>query len=245
MQLSRLISGFVATAFVLGVAITADGHGSAKVLEVVSVTPTTIVKHGVEVSTSIQPTRATVNLVGPKLFSRAVQGLGEISKPKETYLGWYEIDSDDKSLKKSVRVLDALRGGSNIELTLSSAEYLLCPTQVITRGPPAEIPHGLDFYKAHRVVDGKELNVKLRIGRGDSSIECTVGKPVYVCIAANHWHHDDHTPASHPDQCFVVYEINEREETGAISSMDQFGLNQLKPDKVKMVCVLGKLLDPS
>ena len=129
---------------------TAGAHSPAKFLEVLEGKASSVIQHGVEVKTVLDPKRAEVALRGPELFARGVLAMGRSGRPPEAYLGWYKIESSDTESLHTVSILDPFRGGDNVKLSLSGAEYLLCPTQVITSGPPAAIPHGLDYYEAFR-----------------------------------------------------------------------------------------------
>ncbi len=118
-----------------------------------------------------------------------------------------------------------------------SAEYLLSPSQLITTGAPAPIPGGLDHYKAYRVVDASSLDRKIQVTDSDVSDSRRLGKPLFVCLPTQEWHHDEHFPVSHPSDCLVVYELDEREQTEIMSTIDQFGLNELRSQQSKWLCV--------
>ena len=69
-----------------------------------------------------------------------------------------------------------------------------------------------------------------------------LGKPLFVCLPTQEWHHDEHFPVSHPSDCLVVYELDELEHTESVSTIDQFGLNELRTKQSKWLCVRAVLL---
>jgi len=217
-------------------------HSPAQFFEVLQGEVSSQVAHGVEVQTEVDAARGEVNLSGPKLFARGVSATGGSGKLTKAFLNWYQITDPQPAAKKVVSVLDPFRGDQETELRLGNAEYLLCPTQMIGNGMPAPIPHGLDFYKAYKVLQAQPVKAKVTVGTGDAKRERSVGKPVYVCIASQHWHHEEYTEASHTDQCYVVYELDTVAVDDKISMMDQFGLNQFQAKSNAMLGVTGKLL---
>ena len=70
-----------------------------------------------------------------------------------------------------------------------------------------------------------------------------IGKPIYCCIPAKEWHHDETIEISHAKSCFVIYELDLPADKSAVGILDQFGLNRLQTNGKKWLCVAGSLLD--
>ena len=85
-----------------------------------------------------------------------------------------------------------------------------------------------------------DLDIKLLESEGPAQRK--VGKPLFLCVPTEEWHHHEHFPATHPMGCFVVYELDPREHSGDISLMDQFGLNQISVSKSNWLCVRAMML---
>jgi hypothetical protein len=186
--------------------------------------------------------RADVDLVGPVCFSRAIGGLNrQVSKPP-AYLTWYTIRKPKTESARMLKVLDMVRGSADKVLKVTTAEFFVSPSQLITTGVPDSIPEGLDHYKAYRVVDAPSLDREITVTGSHSATKRRLGKPLFVCLAVKEWHHDEHFPASHPNDCFVVYELDEQRASETYYTMDQFGLNELAGNKNHWLCVRAALL---
>jgi hypothetical protein len=119
---------------------------------------------------------------------------------------------------------------------------LLSPAQLIATGAPEPIPNGLDHYKAYRVIDAPPIHQQVRLTHSVGPAERTLGKPLYVCLSVDEWHHEDHFAISHPNDCFVVYELDESPHPQVFSTIDQFGLNELKSANNRWLCVRAAFL---
>jgi hypothetical protein len=134
-----------------------------------------------------------------------------------------------------------VRGSKNKALKIQAAEYLLSPSQLITTGSPDSIPHGLDNYKAYRVVDAVSLDRQINLKASSGPEVRRLGKPIFVCLPASQWHHEEYSPASHPNDCFVVYQLDAQEHAELVNTIDQFGLNELQTTKAQWLCVRAAL----
>lgn len=223
-------------------AVSAQAHSPVKFLEVLQGQPANLIEHGVDLKSVFDKQKVTTDLAGPYLFSIAVGGMGQQVSRDKAYLAWYKIVDGAKDAPRKVSVLDLVRGANSPPLTIESAEYFLSPAQRITTGAPAVIPHGLDHYKAYRIADAPSQNLDLKLTESEGPSQRRVGKPLFLCVATEEWHHEEHFPATHQTGCFVVYELDSREQTGDIGLIDQFGLNQLRIQQSKWLCVRAMLL---
>ena len=205
-----------------------EAHSPVDFLEVIKVDPAQLIEHDVELKTNLDSDRVKSSLKGPVYFSRAVGALGrEIKKPL-AYLNWFVIANPKTKSSQDVEVLDMVRGSRSKKLRIGPAEYLLSPAQRITTGAPDPIPEGLDLYKAYRILNGTDVGLELQMTDSLGAGERKVGKPLYLCVPTSQWHHDETVTPSHPKDCFVVYELEDQPLEGSFSTIDQFGLNELR-----------------
>ena len=233
---------FLALAVVASTGSPIHAHTPVEFLEVVEGKPSNLIGHDVELKSEIDARKVSTQLSGPFHFSYAVGCLGRPTEKTKAYLTWYKIDRPRDQLRRKVEVLDFIRGGDDTSLTIGTAEYLLSPAQRIESGPPSDVPEGLDYYKAYQIVEAPSQNRDVVLSDSDGPAKRKVGKAVFLCVAAQQWHHDDFIDASHPRACFVVYELDGQERQQKFSSIDQFGLNQLQTSKSQWLCVRGSLL---
>ncbi len=217
-------------------------HTPVDFLEVLAVQPGRNVEHAVQLQSKFDSEKVETQLEGPQLFSRSVGCLDRAVKKQPAYLNWYKIVDPVKEPIRTVAVLDMIRGSANRSLTIHAAEYFLSPSQLITTGAPESIPVGLDHYKAYRVIDAPPIREDVNLTNSVGPAERKLGKPLFVCLPVKEWHHDDYFAASHPNDCFVVYELDEESHVQAFATIDQFGLNELESAKTQWLCVRAALL---
>jgi hypothetical protein len=234
-MLKYLPFGFLVAVTVCAAPVKA--HSPVEFLEVLQGEPSNLTEHAVELKGFFDQQKVATELEGPYHFSLAVGCMGRDASKQKAYLAWYKIVDSKKEAPRKVAVLDLIRGAKSTPVTIESAEYFLSPAQRITTGPPSEIPEGLDHYKAYRILDApsRELSVKLVESAGPA--KRIVGKPLFLCVAAEEWHHDDYFQASHRRACYMVYELDAQDHTNQISLIDQFGLNQFSASKSQWLCV--------
>ncbi len=238
-MLKRLLLGFLVAVTVL--VSSAQAHTPVEFLEVLQGEPSNLIEHGVEVKSFFDEQKIPTELKGPSHFALAVGCMNRAVGKERAYLAWYKIVNAKREVARKVTVLDPIRGSEDATMTIGSADYFLSPAQRISTGPPSEIPHGLDHYKAYRILDApsRELEVNLTGTTGPANRR--IGKPLFLCVAAEEWHHDEHFPASHRKACFVVYELDPQDRSEQISLIDQFGLNQINTSKSRWLCVHAML----
>jgi len=217
-------------------------HTPVEFLEVSAGKPASLVEHTVTLQSAFDEAKVETMLSGPHHFSQAVGCLDRPAKEPIAYLNWYQIVGGKKEATRRVSVLDFMRGADNTELTIESAEYLLSPAQRITTGAPSDIPEGLDYYKAYKIVDAAALNRTVEVTDSAGGTKRQLGKPLLLCVPTKEWHHDEFFDASHDRACLVVYGLDTREQQQKFSTIDQFGLNQLQATKSQWLCVRGSLL---
>lgn len=227
-------------------------HNPVKYLEVMTGTASVAVEHSVDLQTELDAEKASTLLSGPKFFSIAVgcsdSRLSENAAPgngvpeNRACLQWYEIVKPTTKETRKVSVLDPLRGGNDTDLRIGAAEFLLTPAQLLGTGNPLPVPEGLDVYKAYQILDANSLARTVAIAGSAANTTRKVGKPVFLCIPSKEWHHDEFIEASHPTACFVVYELDPQDCTQKVSTLDQFGLNQIEVTSSRWLCVHAALL---
>jgi hypothetical protein len=217
-------------------------HTPADFLEVLQVQAASPIKHAVELKSRLDQKKAATDLSGPEFFARAVGGMKRPVKHPRAYLNWYKIDRPQPQPVRELVVLDMVRGSANKSLKVDVAQYLLSPSQLITSGVPDPVPEGLDHYKAYRVVDAPVLQMEVELTDSAIAGKRVVGKPLFVCIASQEWHHDEYFAASHPNDCFVVYQLDVQVAKEEFNTLDQFGLNELRCKQSLWICVRAALL---
>lgn len=230
-------AGFFALVGFSALAGVADAHTPVDFLEVLRVEPARPIEHAVELQGKFDSEKVETELLGPQLFSRSVGCLNRPVKSTPAYLSWYKIVRPETEPVREIVVLDMVRGSANKLLKIQAAEYLLSPSQLITTGAPDDIPSGLDHYKAYRVVSPPSLDLDVNLTNSVGPEKRRLGKPIFVCLAVREWHHEEYSDTSHPNDCFVVYELDEHEHSHSFSTVDQFGLNELQSSKAQWLCV--------
>ena len=220
----------------------AMGHAPVEFMEVSEGKPSNLIEHDVQVKAVIDDKKRSVELAGPYFFSQAVGCMGRRVKDPKAYLSWYKLVDAKKEDERKVVVTDLFRGTDKTPLTIGSAEFLLSPSQRITAGPPARVPHGLDHYIAYRVLGAPSVKLDVELTASAVPTKRRVGKPIFLCVPTEEWHHEEYFAASHPKESFVVYELDSKDHVGDISLIDQFGLNQLRSDKSRWLCASAMLL---
>jgi hypothetical protein len=217
-------------------------HSPVDFLEVIRVKPAQVIEHGVETKSRYDSERKESSLEGPVYFSRGVGAMKRAVKSPQAYMNWFAIKNAVAQPKREVDVLDMVRGASSKRLRIGNEAFLISPSQLLTSGTPDEVPAGLDVYKAYQIHDGTAVELKLDIDSSLGKGTAKVGKPVYLCMPSEEWHHDETFPVTHPNDCFVVYEIDAQPTTATFNTIDQFGINELKASNVTWICVRAAFL---
>ncbi|NND96231.1 MAG: hypothetical protein HKN47_02745 [Pirellulaceae bacterium] len=217
-------------------------HTPVEFLEVIAVEPARMIEHAVDLKSKFDPEKVQTDLQGPVMFARSVGCMGRAANNQPAYLNWFKIVKPAGEPVRELSVLDMVRGDGSKSLKIQNAEYLLSPSQLITSGTPDEIPDGLDHYKAYRIIDASALDRKVTLTNSVGPAQRTLGKPIFVCLAVREWHHDEYFSATHPSDCFVVYELDAHDQEQKFSTIDQFGLNELQSTENRWLCVRAALL---
>ena len=218
-------------------------HTPVEFLKVFQVNAANQIEHAVDLQGVYDKQRISTDLLGPQLCFASSRLFGATQKKPIAYLSWYKITSQPKQEpRRTISVLDLVRGGENTELSIREAEFFLSPSQSISTGTPDPVPAGLEQYKAYRVIDGAAVGREIEVVDADEKETRKLLRPLFVCIAVEEWHHDEHFASSHPRGCFVVYQLDSKTSDEKISTIDQFGLNQLRASSSDWLCVRGTLL---
>lgn len=197
---------------------------------VVSVNASNPVLHGLEVKTTVDTDRRWINFRGPQLYSSPDQK--DPSGPP-SYLNWYAIRKPAPEPIKTIRLSDQYSGQQSFTVSLQSPAFYLLPAQTITNGPPDEIPDTLDHYLAFRIADVDSLALP----------EPTPGKPAYVCLPAQQWHHAEHVEIKSENDLLMVYEIEPATANAKVTTIDPFGLNTLTAGEKRFVYVSARRVE--
>lgn len=217
-------------------------HSPVDFLEVIRVKPAQVIEHGVETKSRYDSERKKSSLEGPVYFSRGVGAMKRPVKSPQAFMNWFAIKDAVAQPKREVDVLDMVRGAASKRLRIGNEAFLISPSQLLTSGTPDEVPEGLDIYKAYEIHDSTAVGLKLGIDSSLGKGTATVGKPVYLCMPTEEWHHDETFPITHLNDCFVVYEIDSQPTTSTFNTIDQFGINELKGSNVTWICVRAAFL---
>ena len=115
-------------------------------------------------------------------------------------------------------------------MSLSQPAYYLIPAQTVKDGPPKSIPADLDLFIAFRIADVDSVALP----------EPTPGRPAFVCLPAEQWHHAEHLAIKSNSRLLMVYEVEEAESGAKVTTIDQFGLNAMAVGKERYVYVHAK-----
>jgi hypothetical protein len=213
----------VAAVAILSILVACMAETSAESpYSVVSVNPSNPVLHGLEVKTPLDQARRWISLRGPEYYSSPDQTKsGDVTN----YLTWYQIRKPAPEPVKKVQLSDQFSGRKSFTVSLGSPAFYLIPSQTVKDGPPSEIPEDLDHYVAFQIVDVDSVMLP----------EPTPGKPAFVCVPAEQFHHADHVPIKAASVLLMVYEVEPKTTDGKITTIDQFGLNALRAKETRFV----------
>lgn len=193
----------------------------------VTADPSTPVIHGLEIKSALDAERRFVTLRGPQLFSGPEKvASGELPD----YLNWYKIRKPPAEPVKTLSVSDGYSEGSSFELRLGTPQYFLMPAKRIQSGPPPKIPENLNHFIAFAIENADDLKVS----------KAVPGKPAFLCVPAEEWHHEENFPIKSPATYLMVYEAEGSPESPKATTIDQFGINALATAKKQYVYVIAK-----
>lgn len=194
---------------------------------VVAVKASNPLLHGFEVKTALDDGRRWVSIRGPQLYSSP-----DALKPGvlPSYLTWYEIRKPGTEPVRKIVVADEFSGEQSFELQLAEPAFYLMAAQSIKDGPPQEVPANLNNFVAFRIVNVDSVALP----------EPTPGKPVFVCMPAEQWHHAEHLAIKDPRSLLMVYAVDEQASGTKATTIDQFGLNGMTFGKKQYAYVAAK-----
>lgn len=226
----------------------AHGHNPVDYLEVFAASAGVPVEHDVDLACEGFFERKSISLVGPTHFSASVGCSGKSAPKQGVFMHWYQIASEESSVgTKELKTLDFLRNSKNLKLEIATTpSFLLSPSQLLGSGEPAPVPDGLDHFLAFEVRTELSLDKEVEITGGLTSSKSSrkLGKAKYICVPAHEWHHDEEFEVTHRLTCLVAYSIGQSSgEESKVSTLDQFGLNQLTTKGAsQLLLVRGALL---
>lgn len=221
----RCRSGLVALLAILPISVLLSADGFAESPHsVVSVKASNPLLHGLEVKTPLDSERRWVSLRGPQLYSSPDVVTKDVLP---SYLTWYEIRKPKSEPVKKIVLTDEFSAQQSFSVMLGAPAFYLIPAQTIQDGPPNDIPEELNHFIAFRIANVDSVTMP----------EPTPGKPAFVCVPAEEWHHADHVPIKTAKKLFMVYEVESQPSEGKVTTIDQFGLNGLTTGTKQFVYV--------
>jgi hypothetical protein len=214
-------------------------------LEVVAVTPSRVIEHEVDLKGPFDNDSVETFLEGPKLFSHAVGFRGKAVRDPTTFLNWYRIAKPAAESQRVLSVRDSMRGKHAYRITIEKSVFLLSPAQRITSGPPAQIPAGLNYFKAYKIIDGSKIRQKVELANAFGPVERVATQASLLCVPAEKWHHDEHFPIKNPQACMVVYELLPGKCEMKLTTLDLFGMNKMEARSGKWLCVPAEIVEGS
>jgi hypothetical protein len=208
----------------------------------VTVRPSTLVKHEVDLQGPFDQTRVKTLLAGPSYFCHAV-GVGSqpVARQGACY-NWYKIEKPSKQAKRLLSIRCPLRGEESFGVAIGAPSCLLAPAKRLTTGRPSDASEELSYLKGYRVLEGRDLRKKVELTLEPGSESHTVIKPAFLCVPAQEWHHHEHFPVTKKHGCLLVYELLPKNETGSITTIDQFGLNKLEASSRRYLLAPAKIV---
>jgi hypothetical protein len=208
----------------------------------ITVRPSTLVKHEVDLQGPFDPTRVQTLLVGPSYFCHAV-GIGSQPVARQgACFNWYKIEKPSRQPERLLSVRSPFSGKDPFEVAIGDAACLLSPAKRLTTGPPSDASEELSYLKGYRILEGRDLRKKVKLTLETGSESHTITKPAFLCVPAEEWHHHEHFPVTNKDGCLLVYELLPKSQTGSITTIDQFGLNKLEVSSRRYLLAPAKIM---
>lgn len=170
-----------------------------------------LIVHGLSIQSMVDRERHYLTLQGPELFSNPLT-VGKSTDPI-SYLTWYKVR---KPGWKSDQEVTVAVGDQKKTYRLGAPQFFLMPVQILTQGPPSPVPDLLNHFLVFETVEPES----------DQS--------VFVAVPAEEWHHDENFPIKSKDSWLVISKQTDDDKlVDSMSTLDQFGLNQLTPGQPK------------
>jgi hypothetical protein len=213
-----------------------------EVFEVVEVSPSRIIEHEVDLKGAFDNDMIETFLKGPQLFSHAV-GFGDKAvQDRNACLNWYKIAKPATEPRRILSVRDSLRGKDAYRITIENSMFLLSPAQRLTSGPPGQIPAGLNYFKAYKIVDGPQLGQKVKLNGTFGPEDRMATKAAFFCVPVEKRHHHERSPVKNPEACLLVYELLTQKCKASVTTIDLFGLNKMEARSGKWLCVPAQII---
>jgi hypothetical protein len=222
--------------------LAADGS-SAEFFEVVTVTPSRVIEHEVELKGPFDDSVIETQVIGPQLFSHAVGIEDGDARQQKAYLNWYKIAEHAKEPQRTLSIRSSLPGNQPQKITIENAAFLLSPTQRVTNGPPTPISETLGYFKAYKIVNALRSIEKVQLRDSFARQHRQLTQPAFLCVPVSHWHHAQHSPVKNQEGCLIVYELLPEEISLHLTTIDQFGLNKLTATSSQWLAVHATLLE--
>jgi hypothetical protein len=209
-------------------------------LEVVTVTPSRVINHEVDLKGPFDDDVIETPLTGPQFFSHSVGFKHKAVQDLRAYLNWYKIVQPAKEPQRTFSVRDPLRDSNEHSVKIESSAFLLSPAQRLTTGSPSAVPDGLNYFKAYRIVDAPLISKKVKLAGTLGPEDRTATRAIFLCMPVEQWHHHEHFPIRNVQDWLIVYELVPHKHSVDITTIDQFGLNKLEVHSSNWLCLQVK-----
>ena len=181
------------------------------------VRPAEIFQHEVEVSLEDGLGFRSISIIGPRLQSQMppCETSRNVSS-KHTSYNWYKIVGSNRSLN-TIHPKDVTFEWNGDKFRIERPAYLLTPATILKESIAEAGPDDASVLLAFQLT----LNKSTAVPQKPSKIR-------FVCIAVRQRHHDEIYEISFPGCGFLISQIESRELTGEINTLDQFGLHRAK-----------------
>jgi hypothetical protein len=160
-------------------------------------------------------------------------------------LNWYRITNSETETIPTLRIRDILSRGHSYQIDIGSAEFLLSPAQKLTSGPPNAAADELNHFKAYPISKAPPISRAIQLRDSLGPTDRKILRAAFLCVPVQQWHHHEHFPIEGPEGCFVVYELESNKLSAKVSTIDQFGLNELRVESCVWLCVPAKIISDS
>ena len=140
-------------------------------------------------------------LKGPQLFSDSMSGENNNSQPVR--FSWYEFEDADEFQPVTVRV--TISAGSEADLVVDQAVYLLSMAQILDIGAPGRLPAMLSQYVAYSIVAPLDRDRQQIPAAPNLALDINSKSAALLCLPVEQWHHHDYFPVKSSDSCWIAY----------------------------------------
>jgi len=201
------------------------------------------IRHEVEFRSPLGSTRREVMLEGPAYHSFSLV-TGHDQRREEARFNWYRIAGKKEQAPRRVAVVVKGEKPSRVEFGVGPARFFLATAQALTKGPPPAAPEELSHMVAYGINEEGDAGAagKVEVSTGGGKITVRLGRPLFLCVPVEEWHHAEYFPVGDAGFRLVVYETMAfgKENAPEIATLDQFSLGALRLERAALVGVAAR-----